>query len=351
MLVAERLLTLVQIDSVIGREQRLCEWLLERFAGLEGYAVDRVGNAFALRPRMRRHPHMLGLVGHLDTVPASADNPARIENGRVFGLGSADMKSGLALMWHLIEQPVNDATCDLAFVFYDGEEGPYDGSGLGPLLGQLSWLREVDLAICLEPSDNVLQLGCLGTLHAELTFCGRAAHSARPWQGENAIHKAGPLLARLADLTPVEVRFGDLVYREVISATVAQGGRARNVVPDKFVVNLNFRFAPGRSLASAQQHVRDLVGAAAEVRFVDLAPSAAVPLHNPLLERLRRCCALEEQPKQAWTDVARLTAAGIPAVNFGPGENAQAHQPHESTSIALLEQGDVLLRRLVGDTD
>jgi succinyl-diaminopimelate desuccinylase len=344
---ADKLLTLVQIESVIGNEERLCEWLIDRFSQLEDYVLDRVGNSFALRRGARQHPHLLGLVGHMDTVPPTADNPARIESGRVFGLGSADMKSGLALMWQLLEDPVRQPTCDLAFVFYDGEEGPYTGSGLGPLLEQLGWLREIDLAICLEPSDNVLQLGCLGTLHAELTFRGKAAHSARPWQGENAIHKAGALLARLRDRPPSEVCFGDLVYREVISATKAEGGSARNVIPDRFVVNLNFRFGPRRSLEAAQQVIHELVGDTAEVSFVDFAPSGDIPQDNPLLERLRRSCQLEEQAKQAWTDVARLSTAGIAAVNFGPGENAQAHQPRESTSIALLEQGDALLRKLI----
>jgi len=160
---ADKLLTLVQIESVIGNEGRLCEWLIDRFSQLGDYALDRVGNSFALRVGARQHPYLLGLVGHLDTVPPTADNPARIESGRVFGLGSADMKSGLALMWQLLEDPVRQPTCDLAFVFYDGEEGTYSGSGLGPLLEQLGWLSEIDLAICLEPSDNVLQLGCLGT--------------------------------------------------------------------------------------------------------------------------------------------------------------------------------------------
>jgi succinyl-diaminopimelate desuccinylase len=344
---AERLLTLVQIDSVTGDEQRICDWLLQRVGARADYSAERVGNAFALRPKQRRHPQLLGLVGHLDTVPPSASNPPRIADGRVHGLGSADMKSGLALMWELLENPVAQPTCDLAFVFYDGEEGPFEGSGLGPLLEQLEWLSEIDLAICLEPSNNVVQLGCLGTLHAELTFEGQAAHSARPWQGKNAIHAAGPLLVHLRDRPPEEVRFGDLVYREVMSATLAGGGNARNVVPDRFTLNLNYRFAPGRSLESAQRVVRELVGAAAEVRFIDLAPSGAVPQDNPLLERLRETCQLEEQPKQAWTDVARFSAAGIAAINFGPGENAMAHQPDESTSIALLEQGDSLLRRLI----
>lgn len=343
----ERLLRLVEIGSVTGQEQALCEFLLARFSGLSSHVVERVGNSFALRPRERRTPFLLALVGHLDTVPATAANPPRIEGDRLYGLGAADMKSGLALMWELLERPVSEPTCDLAFVFYEGEEGPYERSGLGPLLNELGWLRDVDLAICLEPSNNVLQLGCLGTLHAEVTFVGKAAHSARPWQGINAIQAAGPLLVALSARPAREVRFGDLIYREVISATMARGGTARNVVPERFVLNLNYRFAPGRSLEAAKGDVRELVGEAAELRFVDAAPAGHIPEQNALLERFRQVCEVEVEAKQAWTDVARLSEAGVPAVNFGPGENEQAHQPSESTSLALLEQGDELLRRFL----
>ncbi|MBK8480616.1 MAG: succinyl-diaminopimelate desuccinylase [Proteobacteria bacterium] len=344
----ERLLTLVRIESVTGHERTLCDFLAAELGRSGTHALTRVGRAFALYPRARRCQHLVALVGHLDTVPPSADNPPRVEEGRVWGLGAADMKSGLALMWQLAVEPPAGATYDLAFLFYDGEEGAYEQSGLGPLLEQLDWLAEIDLAFCLEPSDNVLQLGCLGSLQAEVTFAGRPAHSARPWQGDNAIHRAGTLLTRLAALQPESVRFGDLIYREVVSATLAHGGTARNVVPDRFTLNLNYRFAPGRSLESAEQRVCALVDdERASIAFVDRCPSGAIPLDNPVLAAFRRVCETPAAPKQAWTDVARLTAAGIDAVNWGSGENAQAHQPNESTSIALLEAGEALFRRFL----
>jgi succinyl-diaminopimelate desuccinylase len=341
--IVERLLTLVKIDSVIGDEKTICDTLLNEFAA-KPYGVQRVGDSFALYPQQRSEKKLVVLVGHLDTVPPSADNIPRIEGDRLFGLGSADMKSGLAIMWQLIEEPEPSAEYDLAFIFYHGEEGPYADSGLGPLLEAIDWLDEVALAICLEPSDNRLQLGCLGTLHAEVTFAGRAAHSARPWQGENAIHKAAGLLQRLKQVESREVKFGDLIYREVISATLAQGGTARNVVPDRFILNLNFRFAPDRNLEHAQKFVKDLVAGEAEITFTDLAPSGAIPQDNDALEALRAVCTEPPQSKQAWTDVARLSAAGVPAVNLGPGAGAEAHQPNESTSIATLRQGEALFR-------
>jgi len=346
-LLTQELLDLVRFDSVIGREQALCDALATRFGANPQYRIHRLGASFALEPVQRRCQQLVALVGHLDTVPPSGDNPPRIEGDRLFGLGASDMKSGLALMCQLLDRPVAEPAYDLAFVFYHGEEGPYSQSGLGPLLSELQWLQEVDLAICLEPSSNVLQLGCLGTIHAEVTFRGRAAHSARPWQGENAIYKATGLLERLAAMEAVEAHFGDLIFREVMTATTAHGGTARNVVPSRFVLNLNYRFAPGRSLQSAQQVIQGAVRDEGDIVFVDMAPSGSIPLDNAVLERFRRICAVRAEPKQAWTDVARLSEAGISAINFGPGEGAQAHQPEESTSIKLLQQGDTLLRRFL----
>jgi succinyl-diaminopimelate desuccinylase len=343
--IAGRLLQLLEIPSVTGDEAALCEFLARELSAASNYAMERVGNSLAFYPRARTQQLLVALAGHIDTVPPAAVNRPRREGDRIFGCGASDMKSGLALMWRLmVDAPIVDPAYDLAFIFYDGEEGPYEGSGLGPLLERVNWLSEIALAFCLEPSDNVLQLGCMGTLHADVLIKGRAAHSARPWQGENAIYKAIPLLAELAALEPEEVRFGELIYREVLSATLAQAGTARNVIPDRMLLNLNYRFAPGRSLALAQERVRDLVGGRGEVSFVDLSPSGPIPEGNAVLDDFLRKCTVTVQPKQAWTDVARLAQAGIPAVNFGPGEGAKAHQPDESTSIALLEQGERLFR-------
>jgi succinyl-diaminopimelate desuccinylase len=351
---AERLLTLVQIDSVIRDEHAICEFFVERAAAWDDYTLERVGRSIALRPKQRHHEQLVCLAGHLDTVPPAGDNPPRIEGDRVFGLGSADMKSGLALMWGLLDDPVTNAFCDLAFVFYDGEEGPYVGNGLGPLLEQARWMVEQStLAICLEPTDNTLQLGCVGTINATVRFAGRPAHSARPWQGENAIHKAAPVLARLAAFEPREFRYGKddaLLFREVISATLAEGGTARNAVPGSFTLNLNYRYPPSKGSDEAEAFVHELAGGAeglAEVEIIDHCPAGVVPAQNAALERLRQRCAVPEVAKQAWTDVGRFSAHGVAAVNFGPGENAQCHQPDESTAIALLDEGDALFRRFL----
>jgi succinyl-diaminopimelate desuccinylase len=218
------------------------------------------------------------------------------------------------------------------------------GSGLEEVSAACPQLAEIGLAIILEPTDNELQVGCLGVLNAEVAFAGRAAHSARPWLGENAIHKAAPLLARLSSAQPTELRCGELVFREVISATTAQGGSARNVIPERFAVNLNYRFSPGRTLDEARQAVIDLVAGAAAVRFVDQAPAGRVPENNAILDQLVARCHPTVSAKQAWTDVARFAAAGIDAVNFGPGIVAQAHQPDEHASVAQLVAAARLLR-------
>jgi succinyl-diaminopimelate desuccinylase len=256
------------------------------------------------------------------------------------------MKSGLALMLDLAERGERPRV-DLTLVFYAREEGPFAENELGPVLAQDPEVVRASLAIALEPSDNKLQLGCGGSLHATVTFHGRTAHSARPWQGENAVHKAAGLLARLGSLAPRAEVIDGFEWKNVVSATLATGGRARNVIPDRFELNLNHRFGPQTSLEDAQQFVRDLVAGEAELTFTDLSPSAPPNRHHPFIAALAESGVLAVEPKQAWTDVARFHAAGVPAANFGPGTQAQAHQRNEWTLVSGLATGrDILARWL-----
>jgi len=259
------------------------------------------------------------------------------------------MKSGVAVALELAERMPRQARfADLALVLYSREEGPYLENELGPVLERSPELRGTALAICLEPTDGRLALGCVGSLHATLTFTGRAAHSARPWQGENAVHRAGALLAELASRAPRDVASGGLPFREVLSVTRIDGGRARNIVPDRCTLNLNFRFAPDRSPEDAVREVEALArrfGAGVEV--TDRAPACPAFADHPLVARLRDRGALAVEPKQAWTDVARLAAAGIPAVNFGPGATAQAHQRGEWVEVAALPAAFRALERFL----
>jgi succinyl-diaminopimelate desuccinylase len=341
----ETLLWLCSIASPIGEERALCDAVQERLGRLPlGAPVRRYGDSLVVPLTRGTGGPKIALAGHLDTV-RTENGPARIEGGRCFGAGSSDMKSGLALMIELAEGG-RHAGSDLTLVFYAREEGPYAENELGPVLAQDPELSHVDLAVCLEPSDNKLHLGCMGSVHATVTFVGRTAHSARPWEGDNAVTQAADLLTELRALRPVESVIEGMSYRSSTTVTQARdGGRGRNVVPDRFVLNLNHRFAPDRTLDEAVAHVHALVGGRAEVEITDRSPAARPSAGHPLVKALVEAGVRAVEPKQAWTDVARFSALGIAAVNFGPGENAQAHQRNESTSLALIHEGYTILER------
>ncbi len=335
---AQRALELIKVPSVIGDERALADlveaWALRHFPKDQ---VLRVSHSLVVGALDDPRP-AIALVGHLDTVPAHAvPNPPRLEGDRLFGLGASDMKGALAVMMALAESLDRTALAvNPLLVFYEREEGPFEESGLGPLFERAPQLARLAFAIALEPTDGAVQVGCVGSLHATLRFEGAAAHSARPWQGKNAIHAAGALLSQLEQRGRREVRAGGHAFYEVMSATLARGGTARNVVPDAFELNLNYRFAPSKSVEAAQADVLELVAGRCTVTFKDAAPSAAVCAGNPHLERLVALSGRPSEAKQAWTDVARFAAVGVDAVNYGPGETAQAHQPHESGSVAAL---------------
>lgn len=335
---ARATLDLCRIPSPIGQERELADaverWALQHFRREEVY---RLGHSLVVG-RLDDERPTVALVGHLDTVPAHpSDREPRLDGERVVGLGASDMKGGLAVMMALAEDlPRERLPVNLALILYEREEGPYLESGLGPLFEHRPELRRVRFGIAMEPTDGRVQVGCVGSLHATVRFTGRSAHSARPWQGENAIHKAGPFLAELLARPRVEVREAGFPFYEVLNVTTVKGGRARNVVPDVMELNLNYRFAPGKSVQQAQEDVRALVAGRAELSFTDLAPSGRVCADNPLFQQLLGLTGLPAESKQAWTDVARFAEFGVDAVNFGPGETAQAHQAHESAPVPAL---------------
>ncbi len=345
MTLAERALRLVEIPSPIGHERQIADfveqWARGRFPADQ---VFRHSHSLVVGDRFDPRPHV-ALIGHLDTVPAHGQAPeARIEAGRLHGLGSSDMKGALAVMMSLAERlKLDRLPVNLLLVFYEREEGPYLDNGLGPLMAQVPELSKLAFGIAMEPTDNRVQVGCMGTLHATVSFEGKSAHSARPWQGKNAIHAAGTLLTELEARGRHEVRTDGFAFYEVMTATLAKGGRARNVVPDAFELNLNYRFSPSKSLVQAQEDVRALVAGRASVEFTDLSPSGRVCGGNAYFQKLQKLTALEAESKQAWTDVARFSQAGVDAVNFGPGESAQAHQRDESAPVAALEQAHRIL--------
>ncbi|HMJ12488.1 MAG TPA: succinyl-diaminopimelate desuccinylase [Polyangiaceae bacterium] len=345
MSLADTLLWLCSVPSPIGEERALCDAILALCEAQPLAAgVRRYGDSLVVPlTRCPGAPHVI-LAGHLDVVRSEHEGPARIDGDRLYGPGAADMKSGLALMLALLA-PERRPSVSVTLVFYAREEGPYAENELGSVLDLDPELLQANVAVALEPSDNKLQLGCCGSLHASVRFSGRTAHSARPWQGENAIYKAAPLLARLERLEPETREIDGLVYTNVFSATLARGGRARNIVPDSFELNVNHRFAPDSTLETARRRIIELVNGEAGVEFVDESPAALPRRAHPLIAALAESGVLAIEAKQAWTDVARFAANGVAAVNFGPGVQAQAHQRNEWTSISQLETGDRILKR------
>lgn len=335
-------LELVNIRSVSRQEQRITTWIGEHVARLPRLrVVHRQDDAIVFGPPGR--PDVI-LAGHSDTVPEQGNLPGRLEDGHVCGLGAADMKGSLAVMLTLAAELDVQARLNPLFVIFGREEQPLSESVLDPLFTSCPSILQARLAVMMEPTANRLQAGCLGNIAASLVFRGVAAHSARPWLGVNAIHEAVRGLRPVADSRPEEVELGGLTFREVLSVTEIAGGIANNVIPDRVVCGLNFRYAGHRSKVQAEARLRELVGPAGELSIDSNAPSAPVATDNPLLQRLRRAGELPIEPKQAWTPVAEFAAHGLDAVNFGPGDPEFAHRRDEQISVGAMADSLSILR-------
>lgn len=329
----ERTLAHLRIPSVTGDEAAMADHVV----ATHGHdTTTRVGNSVVVGAPDDRPT--VALVGHLDTVPPTdADRDPRVDGDRVVGRGASDMKGGNAVAEQLLLDTPTDGPYNVVLVLYAAEEGPDEHNELRQVLAEVPWLHDTALAVILEPTDLEVQAGCLGGLHALLQFEGVAAHSARPWNGENALTKAGDLLAELHRLDPVDVEIDGVLYRDVWTATQASTENARNVVPDRFVVNLNYRFAPSRDLETAEAELLALVADRAEVEIVDRAPPAPPRTGDPLVARFVEVVGDGQvTAKQAWTDVARFAQVGVPAVNYGPGLTGEAHRSGESIPVANL---------------
>ncbi|AXI79295.1 succinyl-diaminopimelate desuccinylase [Peterkaempfera bronchialis] len=326
---------LVDFPSVSGDEARLADAVEAALRTLPHLTVDRYGNNVVARTDLGRTERVV-LAGHLDTVPIADNLPSRVEGDLLYGCGTSDMKAGVAVQLR-IAATVPEPNRDLTFVFYDCEEVEAVRNGLGILARERpDWLHG-DFAVLLEPSSAAVEGGCQGTMRAVVRIHGQRAHSARSWLGENAIHGAADLLGRLSAYQPRQVVIDGLEYREGLNAVLIEGGVAGNVIPDLCTVTVNFRFAPDRSEAEAAAHVREVLHGY-EVEITDSAPGALPGLAHPAAKAFLAATGSEPRAKYGWTDVARFSGLGVPAVNYGPGDPNLAHKREEHCSLAAIAE-------------
>jgi succinyl-diaminopimelate desuccinylase len=297
--------------------------------------VVRDGHTIVARTHLGRAERVV-IAGHLDTVPANNNWPSRLEGGNLHGLGSCDMKGGVAVAL-LLAASVPDPVRDVTYVFYDGEEIAAEFNGLGRLARERPELLAGGFAILMEPSDAGVEAGCQGTMRIEIRTAGERAHSARSWMGSNAIHALAPVLDGLTAYVPREVEIDGLVYREGLNAVGIRGGVAGNVIPDEAVVTVNFRFAPDRTEEQAHQHLQEVFEGFG-LTITDSAPGAMPGLTQPAAAAFVRAVGAEPRPKFGWTDVAQFTLLGIPAVNYGPGDPIYAHKADERVPVEHLHR-------------
>ena len=334
---------LIDLESVSGHEGPIADAVEDSLRRLPHLTVHRDGDAVVARTRLGRAERVV-LAGHLDTVPLPAAPGARgtvpsswAEDRRVlYGRGATDMKGGVAVQLALAAA-VPEPNRDVSFVFYDHEEVEAAASGLARLRRHAPELLEADFAVLLEPTDGTVEGGCNGTMRFRITTRGRAAHSGRAWMGDNAIHKQADVLARLAAYEPRTVEVEGLAYREGLNAIRIGGGVAGNVVPDRASVEINYRFAPDKTPDQALAHVQE-VFAGHELELTDLSPAARPGLDRPAAAAFVAAVGREPKPKYGWTDVARFSEMGVPAVNFGPGDALLAHTDDEHVSAEAVRE-------------
>jgi succinyl-diaminopimelate desuccinylase len=344
---------LVDIPSVSHGESALADHVERDLRQADHLAVDRFGDTVVARTTFGR-PKRLLLAGHLDTVPPFASGGGhRIDGDTLWGLGAVDMKGGLAVLIDLARSSQRSAV-DATFVFYACEEVERRHNGLGHLVAERPEILAADAAVLAEPTGGLVEAGCQGTMRLQITLTGRRAHTARPWTGVNAVHRLAPVLRTLENYEPRRVALDGCEYTEQLQAVGVTGGVAGNVVPDEATITINFRFAPDRDVEAAEIEVRRLLGGALDVRagdrlvIVDVSPGAVPALGHPLLAGLVDATGQAPRAKLGWTDVATLSAAGVPAANFGPGDPLLAHTPDERVSVNELDAVRGALGRVMG---
>ena len=343
--VADLLQALIDLPSESRQEEVLADAVESALAAYPHLDVVRDGHTIVARTTLG-HAERVVIGGHLDTVPANANMPSRRVTvdgeDRIYGLGACDMKGGVAVSLRLAADLVNP-TRDVTWIYYEAEEIDSQFNGLRRLADERPELLAGDFAVLMEPSNAVVEAGCQGTMRVEVRTTGTRAHSARAWMGHNAIHDAGEILRRLEAYHPRTVDIDGLTYREGLNAVAIRGGVAGNVIPDECVVSVNYRFAPSISAVEAEAHVRE-VFAGYDVTVVDAVDGALPGLAHPAAVAFVAAVGGSPSPKFGWTDVARFTALGVPAVNYGTGNPSLAHHQDEYVPVADLAAVEAGLR-------
>lgn len=340
--------SLVDIPSVSRAEEAITDYLEAQLAPVPWLETVRVGNNIVARTQLGRAQRLL-LAGHTDTVPPNGNERAVVEGDVLWGIGSADMKAGDAVLLDLATT-ISDPAVDVTYVFYQCEE--LAGSvhnGIEQLFEHRPELLEADAVILAEPTGGRVEAGCQGIFTAEVTVLGLAAHAARGWLGRNAIHRLGGVLTRLAEYENRRVTIDGCEFIEGIQAVNVSGGIAHNVVPDRATLIVNHRFAPDRDYEGAEAELRSVVGEVDSFKVIDKIPAAPPALNHPLLKSLLNLSGNPPRAKLGWTDVARFAGRGYPATNFGPGDPTLAHTVKERVTRSELEHAHGVLRALLDD--
>ncbi|MFB4310590.1 succinyl-diaminopimelate desuccinylase [Actinomadura sp. GTD37] len=332
---------IVDIESVSGAEGALADAVEEALRALPHLAVERSGHNVVARTELGRGERVV-LAGHLDTVPLNGNLPSRLDGDRLYGCGTTDMKSGVAVALRLAAT-VPEPNRDVTYVFYECEEIEAERNGLRKLAAARPELLAGDFAVLMEPTGGQIEGGCQGTMRVEVAARGERAHSARAWMGSNAIHTAGRILDVLRAYEPARPVVDGLEYHEGLNAVFIAGGVAGNVIPDECVVTVNYRFAPDKSPADAEAYVRE-VFAGFDVTVTDVASAARPGLTHPAAAAFVASSGVEVRAKLGWTDVARFAELGVPAVNYGPGEPTLAHTRDEYVETPLITECEQRMR-------
>lgn len=341
---------LVDIESVSGSERELADAIEKALSSYSHLELIRDENALLAKTNLARGNRVI-VAGHIDTVPVAGNLPSKLMHFEreqvIFGRGSVDMKAGIAVMLKLAAE-VTNPKFDVTWIFYDQEEVASELNGLGRIARNHPGELQADFAVLCEPTSAQLEGGCNGTMRVELRAKGKAAHSARPWMGHNAIHDLAGAMGILANYQPATIEVDGLAYKESLNAVAVSGGIAGNVIPDSAVLTVNYRFAPSKSASEAEAELRKLF-AGLELVVVDVAEGSRPGLNRPEAQAFIRATGTSPSPKYGWTDVARFSALGIPAVNYGPGDPALAHADNENVPVGHIFDCETGLRRWLTD--